>query len=204
MIKCILCESFSFSIICKACQNNILDPKLYKRELTKGFFIYSFYKYDEIKELINSKYQFYGDEVFKILASLSLKKFSSNFTFNNKIYAIPIDDHTRHDFSHTAILAKSLKSKYITVKYNSLKATNIVKYAGHDKTFREKNKRNFIYTGDKNIQVILVDDIITTGSTILEAKQILEKYNCEVIFALTLSDVKETTKISSSIYTSIM
>ena len=186
MIKCLSCEKFSFDIICRSCQNRFLEPSFYKRELKDGFSVYSFYQYDDIKDLINAKYHFYGDKIFNILAKLSFEKFSHNFTFNNLVYAIPIDDHTRHDFSHTAILAKSLKSNLIDVKYNLLKATNIIKYAGHDLKFRESNKRQFIYSGQKNIQIILVDDIITTGSTILEAKLLLEESGCEVLFALTL------------------
>jgi competence protein ComFC len=38
--------------------------------------------------------------------------------------------------------------------------------------------------------VILIDDIVTTGTTILEAKKCLEENNCEVLFALTLTDAK--------------
>ena len=193
-MKCIICESYSLKIICIQCQNNLLESKLYKRELVNDFYIYSFYRYDEIKELLNSKYQFYGDRVFKILAKQSFSKFSKNFQFQDNIVAIPIDDHTRHYFSHTAILAKALKSKIISVKYNTLKAKNIVKYAGHDKKFRENNRRDFVYSGKKNIQVILVDDLITTGSTMKEAKDILEQNGCEVLFGLTLADANVTVK----------
>jgi competence protein ComFC len=188
-MRCLACQCFSVKIICKDCQKNLLSPSLYKRELSKGFFVYSFYKFEEIKEFINTKYEFYGDRVFNILASLSFTKFAQNFSYENDIYAIPIDDHTRHEFSHTAILAKHLKSKYIIPKFDVLKATNIVKYAGKDLDFRNKNKRNFLYKGLSNIQVILVDDVITTGSTILEAKEILANYNCEVLFVLCISDV---------------
>ncbi len=189
-MRCISCENLSLSIICKTCQENLLQPNFHKRELEKDFFVYSFYNYEEIKSFLNSKYQFYGDRVFKILASLSLEKFSSNFNFPQQLYAIPIDDHTRHEFSQTAILVNSLKSPNITPIFNKLKAKNIVKYAGKDLIFRKKNKRDFVYSGDKNIQVILVDDLVTTGLTILEAKKILEKNGCEVLFALTLSDAK--------------
>lgn len=188
-MRCITCQSFSFKIICEECQEKLLIPSFYKRELTKDFFVYSFYKFDEVKELINTKYELYGDKVYSILSSLSLGKFAQNFTFKNEIYAIGIDDHTRHEFSHTAILAKSLNSKYIVPKFNLLKSQNKVKYAGRDLNFRKKNKRDFIYNGKQNIKVILVDDLITTGSTILEAKEILEQNNCEVLFALTISDV---------------
>ncbi|MEA2019559.1 MAG: ComF family protein [Campylobacterota bacterium] len=188
-MRCITCQAISAKIICKACQDNLLTSSFYKRELEKDFFVYSFYKIDEVKELLNTKYEFYGDKVFNILASLSFKKFAKNFEFTNKVYAIPIDDHTRHQFSQTAILTKHLKSKNIKPIYNRLKATNIVKYAGKDLKFRQNNKRKFIYKGDKNIQVILVDDLVTTGTTILEAKKILEDNGCEVLFALVISDV---------------
>jgi len=187
-MRCITCQSFSFKIICKDCQEKLLIPSFYKRELTKGFFVYSFYKFDEVKDLINTKYEFYGDKVYTVLSSLALEKFALNFTFENEVFVIGIDDHTRHEFSHTAILAKSLKSKYITPKYNLLKAQNKVKYAGKNLEFRKNNKRDFVYNGKQNIQVILVDDLITTGSTILEAKEVLEKNNCEVLFALSISD----------------
>jgi len=188
-MRCITCQNISLHIICKTCQENLLKSSFYKRELEKDFFVYSFYKFDEIKDLINTKYEFYGDRVFNILAKLSFKKFGFNFNYSNTINSISIDDHTRHQFSQTAILNKHLKSKNIKPLFDRLKATNIVKYAGKDLEFRKNNKRDFKYSGQKNLQIILVDDLITTGTTILEAKNILEKNNCEVLFALVLSDV---------------
>jgi len=187
-MRCITCQSLSLKVFCKGCQTKLLKPSFYKRELSKDFFVYSFYKFDEVKEFINTKYEFYGDRVFSILASLSFQKFAQNFNYENEVYAIAIDDHTRHEFSHTAILSKSLKSKYITPSFNKLKATNIVKYAGKNLEFRKKNKRNFIYQGKENIQVILIDDLVTTGSTMIEAKEVLESHNCEVLFGLSISD----------------
>ena len=189
-MRCITCQNLSFSIICKTCQGNLLESSFNKRELSKDFFVYSFYPYDDVKELLNTKYEFYGDRIFNILANLSFTKFANNFEFSNKIYAIPIDDHIRHEFSQTAILTNKLKSKNITPIFNTLKATKIVKYAGKDLEFRKKNKRKFKYTGEKNIQVIIIDDLVTTGSTILEAKEILEQNGCEVLFALTISDAR--------------
>jgi len=189
-MRCITCQNLSFWMICKNCQKKLLEPTFHKRELERDFFVYSFYGYEDIKSLLNTKYQFYGDKIFRILANLSFKKFANNFKFSTLIYAIPIDDHTRHEFSQTAILTKNLKSKYILPVYNTLKATNIVKYAGKDLEFRQKNKRDFIYNGKENIKVILVDDLVTTGTTILEAKKVLEQSNCEVLFALTISDAR--------------
>ena len=189
-MKCLTCENLSFQIICKTCQKNLLEPSFHKRELEKDFYNYSFYALSDIEDLIASKYYFHGDRVFNILAKLSFAKFSQNFKFEEKIIAIPIDDHTRHDFSHTAILAKHLNSNIITAKYNCLKATNIVKYAGKDLEFRKNNPRKFKVSNIKNKTLILCDDLITTGTTILEAKKALEKQNNKVLFSLTLADAK--------------
>jgi len=187
-MRCITCQWLSINIICVNCQEKLLKPSFYKRELSKDFYVYSFYKYNEINTLLNTKYEFYGDRVYKILASLSLQKFTRNFKYENIVYAIPVDDHTRHEFSHTALLSKYLKSGYIMPQYNKLVAQNQVKYAGKDLFFRQTNKRDFIYRGKQHCQVILVDDIVTTGSTLLEAKETLEDNNCEVLFALSISD----------------
>ncbi len=189
-MRCISCECLSWNIICKECQTNLLQASFNKRELENDFFVYNFYEYEEIKNLISTKYKFHGDRVFNILAKLAFKKFSNNFNFTTNVVAIPIDDHTRHGFSQSAILARYLKSKNIKPIYNTLKATNIVKFAGKDLEFRQNNQRNFIYTGTNNLQVILVDDLVTTGLTILEAKECLENHGCEVLFALTLSDAR--------------
>ncbi|XPV67946.1 MAG: phosphoribosyltransferase [Halarcobacter sp.] len=123
------------------------------------------------------------------MAKLSFKKFADNFVFDQIVYSIGIDEHTRHEFSQTAILSKHLKSNHIKPLYNQLRATNIVKYAGHDLEYRLKHKRGF-KSSLKNKNIILVDDLITTGTTILEAKEILEKNNNKILFSLTLADAK--------------
>ncbi|APW64923.1 phosphoribosyltransferase [Poseidonibacter parvus] len=189
-MKCLTCDTLCFSIICKTCQKNFLCPSFHKREISKDFYNYSFYAFSDIEDLILSKYYFHGDRVFNLLAKLSFAKFSKNFNYDENIIAIAIDDHTRHEFSHTAILAKHLKSKIIKPKYNICKARNIVKYAGKDQEFRKNNPRNFEINDISNQNVILCDDLITTGSTILEAKATLEKKNNKILFSLTLADAK--------------
>lgn len=189
-MRCLICEKLSFNIICNNCQKSFLKTSLHKRELQKGFFVYSFYNFDEIKSLINAKYYFFGDRILKILAKLSFKIFSKNFNYNEKITLIAIDDHTRGDYSHNAIFINSMRCEKFDIRYNILKATNIVKYAGKSFDFRKSNKRKFKYSGKKGLKVILIDDVVTTGLTILEAKKSLEQNNCEVLFALTISDAK--------------
>jgi len=70
-------------------------------------------------------------------------------------------------------------------------AQNRVHYAGKDLQFRLNHPRHFTYTGKSYIDVILVDDIITTGITLQEAQKVLIQHNVNVLFALTLADVEE-------------
>jgi competence protein ComFC len=192
-MRCILCYNWSFDIICKKCQTNLLVPSFHKRVINDNFEVYSFYKLDEIQELVNTKYQFYGDRVLNILAKLSFGKFGYHFLYDTKVATIPIQSHTQKDFCHTAILAHHLKSKYIQPYYFKLVAQNDIKYAGKSLEFRQKYKRDFIYTNDiKQKQIILVDDIVTTGSTLTQARQAILKtnQNIDILFGLTLCDAK--------------
>ncbi len=189
-MKCITCDTWSFSIICENCQKTLLKPSLYKRQLDEDFYVYSFYSFDELEELLTSKYYFHGDRVLNILARLTFGEFSKLFYYPEQTFAIGIDDHTRHDFSHTAILSRHLDSKHITPLYNSLKATNKIKYAGKDLEFRQKNPRKFKLKNLSSKPIILVDDLVTTGTTLLEAKKCCKKSKNEVLFALTLADAK--------------
>lgn len=187
-MRCLTCHLFSFQIICKGCQEKFLTPSFYKRTIENELDVYFFYPFAEVKELLSSKYEFYGDKVYTLLAKLAFKKFAQNFSYEEKITVISVDDHTRHDFSQTAILGKHLQTSQLFPLYGVLQAQNKVKYAGKNLAFRQQNKRDFSYTGPSNIQVILVDDVVTTGTTLIEAKRILEDHGCEVLFALTITD----------------
>ena len=190
MFKCILCKNFSFESICKDCQNYYLSPSINTRVLLNDFKVFSFYKYSEISNLLHTKHTFYGSKVFRLLAKNSFSIFAKDFKFDNIVFALPIDDKVTYLYSHTAILAKYLKSPFIKPIFNALRAKNSISYSKKSLDFRLKNPRNFIYKYKKNIDVILVDDIITTGTTILEAKELLQKQNVNVLFALTLADAR--------------
>ncbi len=184
-----MCESLSLKHLCTYCQKTFLNPKLYKRHLEDGTLIYSFYKYSEIKDLLHTKHTDIGFHIYKILAQNSFKKFMQEFYPGEKYVSIAIDDNVTSGYSHTAILNKELKSHYIKPLYSILRAKNCLSYSGKSKKFRLSNPRNFHIKPFKEKEIILVDDIVTTGSTLLEAVRSLKPYGKEVIFCLTLCDV---------------
>ena len=173
----------------------------------EGFSVFYYYGYSEIRELILSKHHEYGAAVLARIASLSLAKFplylqreiSANpqnyealktdgiFKFN----AVPLDDDARSGYSHTAILARALKSELVGPKFHCLRAQNRVKYTGQSLEFRLKHKRNFKILTPPQFPVILVDDIITSGLSMLQARESLIDGGFMPVCGLVLANAKE-------------
>ncbi|WP_457749751.1 ComF family protein [Sulfurimonas sp.] len=188
-MKCILCESYTFAHICSQCQHTFLSPSFYKRKLSNGIDVISFYKYEEIKELLFTKHTDRGFYIYTILAQLSFKKFAEEFHTKEKYISLAVDDTIQSGYSHTAILNHHLKTYNIQPLFNQLRAQNSVSYSGQTKLFRQENPRNFQLKKLKKENIILVDDIITTGSTLSQACAEVQKQNKEVSFCLSLTDV---------------
>ena len=184
---CYFCNRFSFQIICKQCQKTFLKSTPKQKRLFCGLELIYFYNFEEIEFLLKTKYYPFGSRVFDIVAKNSFNLFAKNFEFEQKLYAISVDDNLSKGYSHSAILAKSLKSKSIVPYYSKLLSQTKVQYAGKDLKFRKEHKRNFLYSGKTGIKAILVDDIVTTGLTLCEAKEVLQKNRVEVLFALSLA-----------------
>ena len=173
----------------------------------EGFSVFYYYGYSEIRELILSKHHEYGAAVLARIASLSLAKFplhlqreiSANLqnyeTFKTggvfKFNAVPLDDDARSGYSHTAILARALKSELVEPKFHCLRAQNRVKYTGQSLEFRLKHKRNFKILTPPQFPVILVDDIITSGLSMLQARETLMRGGFTPVCGLVLANAKE-------------
>ncbi|WP_187648022.1 ComF family protein [Nitrosophilus labii] len=174
--------------ICQKCQNALLKPTISKRELVKDFYVISFYKYKNIETLLKTKHTFIGSFVYEIVAKNSFCLFSKEF--KQKAYVLPVDTRIKDYYSHTAILAKAMKSRYLAPLYNSLIAQNSVSYSAKSYQYRVENPRNFNYIGPQSVDVIIIDDIVTTGLTLKEAYEVV-KQKANPLFALTLADARE-------------
>ena len=190
-MRCMLCESLSLKHICKTCQNELLSPSFYQRKLLGKIPVYSFYKYQDIESLLLTKHTNLGYYIYTILAQNSFKHFGENFEYENKTVSLSVDDHVNNGYSHTAILNKQLSSKGIKPLYAKIRAKNSISYSGKDYQFRLLNPRSFQVKAFKEEDVILVDDIITTGLTLSQAVQALQKEGKRVLFCLTLADARK-------------
>ncbi|MBU1657938.1 ComF family protein [bacterium] len=187
-MRCMMCESLSLQHICNTCQEVFLAPSLYKRKILNNIEVISFYKYSEIKDLLHTKHTDLGFYIYSILADKSLKLFAKNFELPLPVVSVPVDDNVNSSYSHTAILNKKLKSNSIHPLYSKLRAKNKITYSGKSREFRLLNPREFELKYFKAKDVILVDDIITTGLTLSQAVQVMHKGGKNVLFCLTLAD----------------
>ncbi|MCW1360249.1 ComF family protein [Campylobacter sp. CCS1377] len=191
-MRCYNCHCFTLLDFCPSCLEELAELSLNHRILDNSFKVYSFYKYSEIKHLLYSKHKFYGYFVLNALAKLSFARFDEFFSPQVMINAVPLDDRVENGlYSHSALLARHLKSPFIKPLYRTLYAKSHLKYSGKSMNFRLKNKRNYELLKIPKYPVILVDDIITSGSSLMQAKQILEKNQISVLFALVLADAKD-------------
>jgi competence protein ComFC len=195
-MRCFSCDELSLKPICDSCVEEFLTPEFSSRKVG-NLDVVSFFDYYLTVEFVKSKYLPTGYRIYKFLAKKFFNKFlisyTKNLSVNKKIYLIGIDENINRGYSNVALLvhfgAKSNKS--LKPLHNVLRATNKIKYAGQSLEFRLNNPRNFKYSGPKNIEAILIDDTITTGTTLQEAYRVLKEANVKVHFALTLANVKE-------------
>jgi len=190
-MKCLLCSSWSFQHICKACQKESLKPSLYKRKIRGNIDVYSFYKYKEIEKLLHTKHKDLGYYIYSILADKAFKHFTQNFTFEERVAAVAIDDKVDSGYAHTAILTHALTSSSIQPFSNTLRASSTHNYSSQSFQYRLLHPRNFTLKAFEPHFVILVDDILTTGLTLTQAVDCIEKEGKEVLFCLTLADAQK-------------
>ena len=185
-MRCLVCRRLSWRYVCTDCQAEYLRPSVHKRTLLPGFDVVSFYAFDEIEEFLKAKYAIFGNFIYKTIAKNSLTLFAQNFA--SEAFVVPVDARLNAmGFSHTAVLARAMRTKFLKPRYDTLYASNDVNYAGKSLAFRLANPRGFRYSGPVG-DVILVDDVVTTGTTLKEAYTAVRRAGANPLFALVLAD----------------
>jgi ComF family protein len=143
----------------------------------------------------------YGRSIFmgNALGSFMADFYFPDFDFAEFSLLIPVPLHVRRlrerGFNQSLLLADKLGKKHnLPVNFSLLKRHKFtLTQTGLNKTEREENiKGTFIVTDKKKISnenIILVDDVYTTGATINECAKTLLKAGAQKVAALTLARV---------------
>jgi len=176
------------SHICRACRDIHLAPDLYTLNIDGKLPVHSFYKYDELEALLLTKHTDLGYYIYKIMAEASFSAFAGAFETDEPVAVIGVDDHVRHGYAHTALLARAMKGKNLKPRHGILRDRSGHRYSGQDFQYRLTHPRAFELKSFPEKRVVLVDDILTTGLTLTQAAETLEMAGKEVLFCLTLAD----------------
>ncbi len=188
-MRCLLCLNLSTKTICSHCLNTLLAPTPHKRVLESTLSVYSFYKYSELSKLLHTKHTYIGAKIFAYLSHHAILPFLKEANFSD-VFLLPIDDHVKGGYSHTAVMAYELRTALPAI-YGSIRARNPIRYSGQKLKVRQTQKRDFKIKCKAGISAILIDDVVTTGNTLMEAQEACQKNNITILFAITLADARE-------------
>lgn len=207
-----LCEncfaklSFDVKSLCLVCSqpsyNNLTHPKCAKKYTIDGCFSAISYNKTAQKLIYNFKYKPYLTDLKATLMDLFYESLIQNENFQKEISKassifVPIPlYHSRlrkRGYNQSEILANALSKKFKSQAFNILKRTRDTKTQFKlTKEDRAENIKNVFEIVNHtspivNLNIFLVDDIVTTGSTLKEAAKILKKAGAKKVFGLTLA-----------------
>jgi competence protein ComFC len=113
-MRCISCHKLSLNTFCSQCQIKLLKPSITKRKIG-SLEVYSFFKYQNIEDLLLTKHTSQGFIIYKALAKITFRPFIKNFISNNsqKIYIIGVDEVVKNGYSHVALLTHQMRYKNV-------------------------------------------------------------------------------------------
>lgn len=207
-----LCEncfsylSFDAKSLCLVCNkptfNGLTHPYCRKKYAIDGCFSVLPYNKTAQKLIYNFKYKPYLTDLKSVLIDLFYESLIQNEDFNRElkrgewIFApIPLYSakFRKRGYNQAEILAKELAEKFNFNTKNILKRTrdtktqvglsNIERKLNIKGAFEIINHKSSI----KNQNIFLVDDVVTTGSTLSEASNVLKRNGAKRVIGLTLA-----------------
>lgn len=198
---CGICDKLCKEDLCKKCEislKNIAKFKIDKyknKNFTKHLYIF---KYEGIikERLINFKFN-EKSYIYKALVNFLLKNKKACRFLKNYDIIIPVPIHYRRKvirgYNQSALIAEKL-AKNLNIKYNGnvlLKNKNNKPQSTKNKMERRDNVVGVYYIKNKheilNKNILLLDDIYTTGSTVNECSKMLKIAGAKSVDVLTIA-----------------
>ena len=204
--KCFSFLSFDAKSLCLLCNNptfnNLTHPRCRSKYGIDGCFSALSYNKTVQKLIFNFKYKPYLTDLKTVLADLFYESIIQNEQFQQQIkkgqwvlVPIPLSKAKlrKRGYNQAGILATELSKKFNFPVQNLLVRTRETKtQVGLTNLQRKLNVQNaFSLINHKSLivnqNVLLVDDVATTGSTLLEASKVLKRAGVDKVFGLTLA-----------------
>lgn len=204
--KCFTFLSFDVDKICAVCNgasfNGFTHPKCKGKFTIDGVFSSIAYRGVAKKLIIKFKYDPYLTGLKKVMAELfyegliQKEEFHKVLKSDSILVPVPLyhSRERKRGYNHAHILAQEISNKLNLPMINALKRIKNTKPQANLK--REERLKNLkdafevdpkFKTKIKNRQIFLVDDVFTTGSTLLETGKMLKKAGASGVWGLTLA-----------------
>lgn len=196
--KCCICgQTKENTILCKKCFENLdyrINKPLFILDNSIPVYSASFYK-EDMKKLIHLLKYNNKKELSFYLGSF-LNEYFNKIDINKNFLIIPVPlfykKENKRKFNQSELISKILSEKHkFNINTSLLKRIKNTKPLFNlSKEEREKNIKNS-FSVDRNYykgeNILLIDDIITTGTTIKEIIKTFQEKNINNITVLTLS-----------------
>ena len=194
-MKCLYCDAkiykeslYSLFIekdkLCSACREKIKqNHQIFIRD---GIKIETFYHYDSLFKDLLLQYKECYDEALKDVFLYGIKERIILKYHGYKIIYVPSSKEklNQRGFNHLKLIFDELHFEEVS----GLRMIEELSQVNKDKKQREKMLNNYLYEGNKLDKVLIVDDVYTTGSSIIGVSRALKPY-ANHIRALTLAKV---------------
>lgn len=194
-MKCLYCDAkiykeslYSLFIekdkLCSACREKIKqNHQIFIRD---GIKIETFYHYDSLFKDLLLQYKECYDEALKDVFLYGIKERIILKYHGYKIIYVPSSKEklNQRGFNHLKLIFDELHFEEVS----GLRMIEELSQVNKDKKQREKMLNNYLYEGNKLDKVLIVDDVYTTGSSIIGVSRALKPY-ANNIRALTLAKV---------------
>jgi competence protein ComFC len=204
--RCFAFLSFDAKSLCLLCNNptfnNLTHPRCRRKQGIDGCFSALVYNKTVQKLIFNFKYKPYLTDLKTVLSDLFYESIIQNEQFTKQIASgewlmvpIPLSSSKlrKRGYNQAEILAKELSKQFNFQMQDLLTRVRETKtQVGLTNLQRQLNVKDAFKLKTENVKlktknILLVDDVATTGSTLLEAAKILKRAGANKVFGLTLA-----------------